>query len=281
MSQVSQSWAGHPGSLVRTISLPGQPGAYLWGVKPDTADPTQSGFKFSNPGPISKDGMCVDFSVDDSSKEIHLAVGPAAGASSANSLQKCNESSPSQQFTLESNGNLHLTSGSKECFAVYALNGPAMVSFRCNGGSNEEFIFDQAKGTICSKNGYCFASRLKPPSGSGGVTGQVCLDCEVIVVDLSTRSQVWAKPQPNGATAVFVVNNSDEVRPLLVRPLVVAKQIPSSQTHTFEFALSDFNFTKSSASVFDIWNQKSIGTSGATYTTDPVESHDSRFYIFS
>ena len=53
-------------------------------------------------------------------------------------LQPCN-GSPEQELVFTKDlGNLML-SGTNDCLAAYYMTGPRVVSYGCNGGSNEEF----------------------------------------------------------------------------------------------------------------------------------------------
>lgn len=155
--------------------------------------------------------------------------------------------SDNQNFALESNGNLHAVSGSKACLAIGNLHGPAVVSFACNTGSNEVFAVNRSAGTVCSHNGYCLASRSTPPGSTG-----------------ADAIQVWAKPMGVDSVAIFVINNDPQ------------------QTLTVDVHLTKANLTRVPSSVFDVWQQTpAAGATSLVYQTDPIEAHDSRFYIFS
>ncbi|KAJ9455270.1 Alpha-galactosidase 3 [Diplonema papillatum] len=75
--------------------------------------------------------------------------------------------------------------------------------------------------------------------------------------------QLWTKPLTGGAAAVFILNNSSDPMPV-----------------TFQFA--DFGFTSAdNVTVRDVWSHFDAGTYQASYTTDSITTHDSRFYKLS
>ena len=162
-----------------------------------------------------------------------------------------------QDFVLESNGNLHMAGGGKYCLAVEDFNGPGVVSWQCNTGTNEEMAFDAATGSICDKGGAnerCLDAKPAKPAGGGGGGGGG-----------GDTVQIWAKPQPNGAVAVLVINAGDDDN--VVVP----------------FSMSEVRFSHSgAASVLNIWTGKTTAApAGDSYTTDSIAPHDSRFYLFS
>jgi hypothetical protein len=190
-----------------------------------------------------------------------------AAASQANSKQvmlaAC-DGSAGQQFVVESSGNLHgATGGKKLCVALENFEGPGVVMWSCNTGENEEFAFDATDGSLCSKGDSAHAARClvprttnpRPPSPPSA----------------SPTMQIWAKPQPDGAVAVLVINNYE------------VGAAGNNQTVTIDFA--DVRFKSAGAStVFDIWAEKTIApvAAGATsFTTDSFGAHDSRFYLIS
>jgi len=76
------------------------------------------------------------------------------------------------------------------------------------------------------------------------------------------EAQVWAKPQPGEAMAVFVVNS-----------LLSSK--------AFEIDLNkDLNMTGRSYHVRDLWGRQDLpGIVAKTLVVDPVVNHDSRMYL--
>jgi hypothetical protein len=80
------------------------------------------------------------------------------------------------------------------------------------------------------------------------------------------RWQAWSKPQPNGSTAVIVINTGADATTLTVTP-------------------SDYvdAGAKGTVDVRDIWNHKDLGQVNAavTMTFNAVLSHDSVFLLIS
>jgi hypothetical protein len=124
--------------------------------------------KAGTSGPLKNGADCV-------------VIAPNANGNDDITLMPC-DGSAEQSFQIDANGNVHITGDTKRCLAIYDFNGPGVVSWSCNTGSNEEF--NTAADTICSKGGYCLAARSNEPPG-GGADGQ------------PTDIQIWAKPQVN------------------------------------------------------------------------------------
>ena len=70
----------------------------------------------------------------------------------------------------------------------------------CHAGRNQEFTIESG-GLLKAKSGQCVAvSKTEPPHSGGGDPGST-----VKVSDFS----LWAKPQPGGAMAVFLMSNQN------------------------------------------------------------------------
>jgi len=244
---VSQSYAGHPGSLISSTPPPSPPPGppsstdYLWGVKPDPTDKTQHGWTYPKPsstGPVENSGLCVTIAKNANTND-DLTLTSCTGA-------------PEQTFEIDANGNVHISGDTKRCLALYNFDGPKVVSYACNTGVNE--VFTTSGDTICSKNGYCLAARPKTPPGGGGGGGGGSSDI-----------QIWAKPQPTGAVAVLVLNGDE------------------NGAHAVDIDLAAVNVSSTSSfSVFDIWTEASLpGVAKGSFTTDSIAPHDSRFYVFT
>lgn len=178
--RVSQSFAEgerfHPGGMVRQWTprstpspAPAPPApskaSFLWAVSDKTAGwtgPTVAG----KPGQIkhAASGLCVD-------------AGAGGNQGSTVGIKPCSTTTASQQFVLESNGNLHVAmADGKRCLAVKNWEGPEVVMWGCNNGENEEWSV--AAGSVCSKGSKqhqlrCLAVKDTPPGppskpGSGG-----------------------------------------------------------------------------------------------------------------
>lgn len=250
---VSQSFAEgdkmHPGGLVASMDCSGpEPSSkmYLWGVDPEQAGSGWSMGAVGVAAPIKHEpsGLCID-----------AADGGAEKQGTEFDLVPCN-GGDSQSFVLEANGNLHAAkTPNKLCLAIENFEGAGVVSYSCNKGENEEFIFDSDKKNICSKGDLvhkarCLDARPQVPQGGGG--GDI---------------QIWAKPQPKGATAVLVINSASNTCSGVDIDFGAVRFIPGA----------------AAATVKDIWNGTSAalkaGASG--FSTDAIKSHDSRFYLFS
>lgn len=250
---VSQSFAQgdrmHPGGLVRSgmpPSPPPPPGpapavGFLWAGGKDM---------YKNEWEVPAPGVAGPLKHTPSSLCIDAAANHGSGAQNDQiALQACKAGSATQQFVLDAvTGELHLAQADKKlCIAIKNLNGPGVVWYTCNTGTNEEFT--ATDGALCSKNGHCLTAKSTSPGGGGG-------DVE----------QLWAKPQPNGATAVLLLNNAD----------------PSVANITMTFSFQEVGFTVTpSASILDIWTGESKPISGTDFTTDSFGGHDSRFYLLS
>eukprot|EP00038_Savillea_parva_P009018 m.180708 g.180708 ORF g.180708 m.180708 type:complete len:593 (-) comp15074_c0_seq1:172-1950(-) len=261
---VSQSYHGHPGSLVKAWLPPLDPPAptnsyFVWCVHYCPADPTQfgwSGPSIGHNGPIKNGDLCIEAPWVPGHGPVELAMRPCSG-------------SANQTFQTDANGTLFLANNRKAgCLAVATSDSPPTIMGDCDKSSSEMIQFYQLKdGTICSKylmppegppgdagpetRGYCLASRDRIPqrSDTRGFEGMI---------------QVWAKPQANGAVAVVVVNGD-----------------PTGANHSVVVNLTEVQ-AAATVMVFDVWGQQGVpGTASQTFTTDAIESHDSRFYVFT
>ena len=92
-----------------------------------------------------------------------------------------------------------------------------------------------------------------PPSGAAGH-----MDGDQV--------QVWAKPQPNGALAVFVVNPSPSGKATAVSVDFATLGLPPSVT---------------AAKLRDIWARQDVGTTAGATLTASVEPLDSAFFLLT
>eukprot|EP00730_Choanoeca_flexa_P004622 TRINITY_DN11751_c0_g1_i1.p2 TRINITY_DN11751_c0_g1~~TRINITY_DN11751_c0_g1_i1.p2 ORF type:complete len:545 (+),score=102.13 TRINITY_DN11751_c0_g1_i1:3443-5077(+) len=227
--QVNQQWAGHPGFLASSYS-PGQiNGSYVWAVT-CSSDPEQTGWSYdSNKQVIQQNDQCLDGTTG---SELTMAT--------------CN-GSPAQQFQITSDGHIR-NNATNKCVDVYDFKGPVVQLYSCESGTHSNQQFKLVSGKIQDGDNMCWAVRSQSPSGNN--------DNDI---------QIWAKPQPNNAVAVLVINNLDT----------------STSSQAVDIKLSDVRFTGSTANVRDIWHQKDIGTASDKFTTDAIDAHDSRFYLFT
>lgn len=255
---VSQSFSGHPGSLVRTwlppSAEPVPDSGFTWCVHYCPADPTQLNWEtppIGQPGPLKNNNLCIEAP---SLVGANLEMRPCSG-------------SANQTFAIDVNGSMYLANNkSAGCIVVATRTSPIVVLGGCDGINNEFWKFNN--GAVCSKNdmppvgpphaggpedrGYCLAARDRTPDSPTAMRG------------LANMMTLWAKPQASGAVAVLVVNGD-----------------PSGTNQAVTFSLGEVN-ASGTVTAFDVWKQQSIsGTFKGTFTTDPIAMHDSRFYIFS
>ena len=103
---------------------------------------------------------------------------------------------PNQSWVFEANGTLHMHTAhpSAPCLVLANARGPGLELFRCKPGGNEKFSYSAANGTLCTATlgkppvQKCISARNSGPDGNSG----------------DGTCQLWAKPQPRGAVAVFV-----------------------------------------------------------------------------
>jgi hypothetical protein len=202
----------------------------MWGVKCDSRDTSQQGWTYdaTNKAIKANNGMCLDGS--DQSEAT---------------LAKCN-GSPAQQFTYQ--GNHEFTTSDGKCLDVYDFTGPVVQIYPCNAGTNQVFTMG-AQGTIQDSDGLCLAFRDNSPSGGGGNT-----------------LQIWAKHQPQGSMAVFVINSDTT---------------GAAGAHVVTLDFKSMNLTATAYAVRSIWDHKDLGVNRGSYTTDSIEGHDSRFYLLT
>lgn len=226
---VNQQWAGHPGMLVYQYTPSSTSNvSYLWAVDCNSQDPTESPWSYdaSTKTVRSPDGRCLD-----ATDPTELTSRACSGASV-------------QQFSYNA-GTGELVAPNGQCVDIYDFSGPVVQLYSCNGGCNQKFAFasDKTLKDQCSP-AKCISAQTSSPSGTGVV-------------------QVWAKPQPKGAIAVFVINGANTA---------------PAQVLTIPFTW--LNITGSFVAR-DLWNHTDIGVYSNQFVTDPINGYDSRFYLFS
>jgi len=232
---INQQWAGHPGMLVSSYS-PGNNSSvsYLWAKDCDNGANTQVGWSYDSATKTVRgpNGNCLD-----NTDASELTTRPCTGASS-------------QSFAYDTT-TLEIRGQDGRCVDVYNFAGPVIEMYSCNNGCNQKWQFTSdklMKDTCTSGSGHdprCASAESGSPSGTGVL-------------------QVWAKPQPKNAMAIFVINGANEAPAQVV-------------TLTFK----TFNMTSSSYAARDIWNHKDLGTFSTQFVTDAINGYDSRFYLFT
>ena len=111
----------------------------------------------------------------DSQARVGTAGGLCLTALSTVEMAACAaEKADVQKFTLEKNGNLHLTAHKGSCLALFTGYGPGLTMAACKSGApgkNEEFTL--TNGQLCSSTlGHpstplCLKPEAKKPSGHG------------------------------------------------------------------------------------------------------------------
>ena len=109
---------------------------YLWGVSGATPPGGWTVPAVGTKGPIKHtSGYCIN---GQTKRGTEFELTQCSGAAI-------------QDFVLETNGNLHMAGGGNYCFAMQDFEGPAVVSWECNTGTNEEMVFDSTASSICDK----------------------------------------------------------------------------------------------------------------------------------
>lgn len=270
---ISQSFGPnlHPGGLVRTWSPPSAPTAppnrtlqFAWALPPG---PSSTGWAVPNALPFGTTGPVRHTS--ETGTTLCLGVGQFGRHKGKVVLGPC--ASPltlNQTWSIAANGNLgQAVSNFTECLTLANGRGPEVELFRCKPGKNEEFNFSKSNATLCSStvphaplNHYdvkCLAARNTAPDGNSG----------------DGTMQLWAKPQPNGAVAVFLLNN-----------LPVGSSNVSATISLAELNFSHGTSAGASSSVFDVWAGKALPPLPAGSTelhTTAIGSHDSALLLIT
>ena len=238
---VSKAWAGHPGTLVRTLPpappTPGPPagaGTYAVGAKCDKNDATQN--QWTMTGSTIKHGdMCLDAQ---DKQQLRLTA--------------CNAASATQKFTPDESkkGRIKSIGG---CLDIYGSpNCMPLVDrrvdiFACNAGTNQVFELDG--GNLKSECGECLAAREKPATGGGAAVG--------------TDSQLWAKPLADGAAAALFINGGDTSASVTIH---LKELNMTASAATVQDVWTGASLGK---------------TSDGSFTTPTVNGTDSAFLIFT
>ena len=116
--------------------------------------------------------------------------------------------------------------------------------YNCNGGDNQKFSFKN--GALSTAHSHrCVASRATSPGGG-------------------TTVQIWAKPQPDGAVAVFVLNAAahDDIK--------------------VKIQFADVGLAPdATVNVRDVWARADVGQAKGEYSPPPIGAHDSALLMLS
>jgi len=254
--EVNQQYAGHPGRLVKAWDVVPPPpppgGGFLIAGSCDNSTHAALGWSFdAASGHLTHDGKCVESTTDPSELQVtacdaaspnrelplHITCSHTVafrtvssscyiGFNFLTSIARAEKfmAGPGGTFVQASN---HKNSGG--CIDIYCARqpcGPNVQVMHCHAGSNQEFTIESG-GLIKAKSGQCLAvSATDPAHSGGGDPGSA-----VKVSDFS----LWAKPQPEGVTAVFLMSNQNATtqKPSSVRtlPLLSSPKHPSQSQY--------------------------------------------------
>eukprot|EP00928_Gymnodinium_smaydae_P012041 TRINITY_DN14393_c0_g8_i1.p1 TRINITY_DN14393_c0_g8~~TRINITY_DN14393_c0_g8_i1.p1 ORF type:complete len:574 (-),score=60.91 TRINITY_DN14393_c0_g8_i1:567-2246(-) len=239
---VNQRWAGHPGWLVNETkqqlpirfahALPCEANASSqrdWFLGP--ADAASGVRKIQS----KSTGLCVDVW----SKKLTLE--PCTG-------------NVSQQFVHDNKtGAIHVPHYPNNqgelngCVDIVAKTGPGMQLTKCYGQPNDVFFF--------SEDG------VWSDQEHGGVYPRRCVQVEH---GYASEAQLWMKPQPNGAAAIFAFSTG------------------SWPSVSFEVDLVKLGLTDGMRyAVRDIWNHVDLAQVSGKLSTGAISNHDSVFYLLT
>jgi hypothetical protein len=227
---VNQQWAGHPGRLVKQYTPAGEPGKFV-AAKTCSNSSAQFGWSYDAESAAVRVGDgCLD-----------------AGNHNEMQVKNCT-GSDDQKFVYNAEAKT-LTATNGQCVDTYNWKGPKVCLYDCNGGTNQQVEFND-DGSVCEA---CHESR------------KMCW--EVTASDPTTENtvQVWAKPQPQGAIAVLVINvgSSEETTKVDLVTLGFSKEI-----------------AKAGVFVRDIWARADAPASvHEEFATAAIPAMDSRFYL--
>lgn len=240
---VNQQWAGHPGMLVDSYQPSVTGDDFVWGVSCDASDPTQVGWSLDAGTGYLKDGKgrCV------------TALDEYSGA--ALNLAKCDGNGTLKWTYDKGTKELKTTRDSKDvCLDLFygqaCGDAPRADLYACNGGKNQKWTVDTTNSTVYDSCNACLGSKGGAPPGTPSLANLV---------------QLWAKPQPEGAVAILVINGG--AKPLSKYEVDIKAKL---------------NMTSSRASVRDIWAAKDLeAVTDGKLSLAPVAPYDSTFLLLT
>lgn len=279
---VNQQWAGHPGRLVATWNLP--PAAstplYAVGAVCNASAAAQHSFEYNLTSKaveyksevISGTPQCLKLGqLGDADKDTD-----ATPIDSANlRLVPCEATTPAVtnwQFTLTATGRLTAEWNNSICVDLFCdpchSMAPLQLSPCHGGGNNQQYSF--IKGGMAVQNGQCIAAvpdLPSPPPGRDAVR--------------SDNFSLWAKPQPGGAQAVFLLSNQDPSQSVPSVVNISFAKIFEASGGSGASSMSLPNVTH--VHVRDIWARRDLGLFDAqsSFATEPIGGHDSHFFLFT
>ena len=215
----------------------------------NASDPSQQGWTYdaTHNAIVALDGRCVSYGLD--------------GAGTLLTLQECDgrNSSSSAQFLQYEKATGHFANMDRPAPWPYHSNGmcltlfgwqlpscgstPSAKMYPCLGDQTDQRW--QINGTTISDGcGLCLAARSVPQAPD-------------------TSVQLWVKPQPSGAVAALVINNS-----------------PAPATVSIDFARDLGMQAAAQVRVRDIWERADMGVFASSFTGH-VPPFDSGFHLFT
>lgn len=283
---VNQQYVGHPGRLVAAwdvVPPPAPPtiSGYLRVANCQRGKPSQSGFSFDeststirramiNRRPNSTAGHsvttsdCVDWSSHEqlelrncdgsTGQEFHQLPGQAG-----HMFVALTEQHPVTEAVAGGAQCIGIGTQPSYCSVLPCESAKPMLLQGCRNGSHtQEFFF---------ADGMLHTQQRGPPQ---------CAEMSPFPADDPTRSgkvvmqrafSLWAKPQPDGAVAVFLLSNQDS-------------KVGGSAV-AINFTRVGLSAAVNRVSVRDVWQQKDLGIfTGTSFVSSSIGGHDSRFYIF-
>ena len=253
---INQAWAGHPGTLVRSLppagppSPPVGPGNAVVGVPCSSKDATTTKWEYDTEAKrVKKDGLCL--TTTSWGSPAFLA---ACDAGNATHFQNFTYNANAKTFDTACPANhptptypaaLTISHEPGSIQKVYAYR-PAKLN------AGQMWDYDAAAGTITATGaGSCLAGRTPstpPPPGVAGV-------------------QFWSKPLGEGKTAVLFINGGSLSYP------------------TASISLAELNITASAdaaVTVADVWTGDDAGpVVGGNWSTGLVPPLDSKFVVIT
>lgn len=269
---VNQLWAGHPGRLAKEwkgdeLNMSGT--TYVWGVPCDTADSTQRGWSFdaAKQRLRAPSGRCVSHN--------------ASAAATLLTLEECHNDSHddglSQSFVYgdtNAASNLSFTDGSGAKYPLPPYAGfdlcltlfgwqfpscgdlPSAKMYPCLGDQTAQH-WTHSGSTIADACGNCLVERRSPQAPV-------------------TTVQLWVKPQPGGAVAMLIINNTPQQQTPSV-PLDAATLLGHATT---QHASAAATAAAGQWKVRGIWEREDVGMAAGTFSPQ-VPPYDSGFYLLT
>jgi len=247
---VSETWAGHPGSIVRTLPPAALPNASaggnsVVGIACDKTDKTQLGFTYdAAASAIKHKGLCLT----SAGFTLPLTL-TACGNKSKGSYQNFTFDPKAKTFNSISSANGPILPCCLQMMAT-ATPAPTKVDvYRCRPGASQQFAIDATDQVISGVGAKeCLAGRDQykpPPAGVAPVA-------------------LWAKPLGKGRVAALFINGG-------------------ALNYSATISMAELNVTGTSVSAIDVWTGEAPAGAGVVdgkFATGVVPPMESRFLIF-